>query len=660
MRSISRLYALRPRFAHLGIFLLLLAGLLQPAQQTRASCSKAAGCTPSPGKTLGSPPTDLAQSWAANVHLSGHVFYPGDKMTATVTGHIAWCKKDPGPNGQGPCFDGIAWGNDCPQTDLTCTWTVSEGEGGPPAWTTISFEVLSNMDYAHSDDYYVILDKDQHLIDGHVKDEQGNPVSGVNVAIHGPDAACVATDGSGYYNALLQYGGAYRVTPNLNQVVFKPADAVVSVQKKTATADFIALLPQITGISPDTPPVDWKTPIEVHGRNLRKVTAITFFGLSTTAYAAKDVHCSSDTLCTATTPIIAELELPPGSATTKTQVQVSGPGGDSDKSFAYNFRALSIVQLGDSVASGEGTLEGWTYDTTTQKWVGGNQGVPWPGPYPLCHDSPNAYGQLVATALNATFTQLACTGASWIDGITVPKMSGTTQARPAEFGDWSTGAGLNQAYDDAHPDIVLVTMGADDIQFADIVTWCVTNSLGVMHQGSLKCTNYDPGDAVQRDYFAEQSELSTHYALLAQWIEARGKAAHHVPRIVFTNYYNPFPRQFETHCPDVYPLAGAQFMYLSGLQNQLTNNIKDWVHAVMAGDKNVDFADFSTAMDGHEWCTSEPWAYGLSILLDHIQAGVNAGSSKNDQAPFHPTPQGQQVLASIVQPAVQRLLPGEN
>src|ERR1700733_8592652 len=57
----------------------------------------------------------------------------------------------------------------------------------------------------------------------------------------------------------------------------------------------------------------------------------------------------------------------------------------------------SIVQLGDSVASGEGTLYGYTYDTNTQRWTGGNIDAVWPGPYPLCHDSPDAYGHVLAT-----------------------------------------------------------------------------------------------------------------------------------------------------------------------------------------------------------------------------------------------------------------------
>jgi len=59
-------------------------------------------------------------------------------------------------------------------------------------------------------------------------------------------------------------------------------------------------------------------------------------------------------------------------------------------------RRLSIVQLGDSIASGEGTLYGYRYDMRTRTWTGGSIDATWPGPYPACHVSPDAYGNTVA------------------------------------------------------------------------------------------------------------------------------------------------------------------------------------------------------------------------------------------------------------------------
>jgi hypothetical protein len=40
----------------------------------------------------------------------------------------------------------------------------------------------------------------------------------------------------------------------------------------------------------------------------------------------------------------------------------------------------------------------------------------------------------------------------------------------------------------------------------------------------------------------------------------------------------------------------------------------------------------------HQWCSSDPWAYGASVLALNLQSG----------APSHPTAQGQQAVANIV------------
>ena len=120
--------------------------------------------------------------------------------------------------------------------------------------------------------------------------------------------------------------------------------------------------------------------------------------------------------------------------------------------------------------------------------------------YPECHQSPDAYGQIVADAYDAKFTQLACTGASFLAGITgdesfpqgsiyssaflgpytvgaptVP--SGGAASVPAQFGDVGNQrycrAKSNSAYTSANPNVVLLTLGADDLKFVDILTACI-------------------------------------------------------------------------------------------------------------------------------------------------------------------------------------------
>ena|GEM_PF-2563753 len=314
----------------------------------------------------------------------------------------------------------------------------------------------------------------------------------------------------------------------------------------------------------------------------------------------------------------------------------------------------SIVQLGDSVASGEGTLYGYTYDSTSQTWVGGTVDATWPGPYPLCHDSPYAYGQVLATHYGADLAQFACTGASFTNGITVTRVNqgylSTTVLRPAEFGNWTNQTDLNAAYDAANPDLVLVTMGADDVQFVEIVEGCIENAYEYYWGlATLECVTGNPGPTVTKDFLDYLPTYRTHLRTLANWIVSRGAADGKVPKVVFTDYYDPLP-QGTTTCPDSNYLYPPQLQYLSSLLHQLDGTIVSIVNGL--DNPDVAVADLSGALDGHEWCTSDPWAYGLSIYH------ATTPSSFQSQAPFHPTPRGQEQLASLIQPAIDRLFVG--
>jgi lysophospholipase L1-like esterase len=305
----------------------------------------------------------------------------------------------------------------------------------------------------------------------------------------------------------------------------------------------------------------------------------------------------------------------------------------------------SIVQLGDSIASGEGTLYGYTYDPHSQEWTGGNIDATWPPPYPLCHDSPDAYGNVVARTFGATFTQFACTGAQFANGFSTAETSDGTQLRPAEFGNWSTQTELNAAYDAAKPDLVLVTLGADDLQFVPIVEACIENGYEYYFDlASLQCTAKNPGSTIQSDYFGFLPTLKKNYGTIVSWIEARAKANNvPVPKIVFTNYADPLPPNGQK-CPDTSYLYPAQVRYLSSLVTQLDQTILSTINGLK--DPNVAVADISQAYSpqgvSHSWCTADPWAYGLSIYH------VYDPSSFDSQAPFHPTPDGQNSIAAYV------------
>jgi lysophospholipase L1-like esterase len=325
----------------------------------------------------------------------------------------------------------------------------------------------------------------------------------------------------------------------------------------------------------------------------------------------------------------------------------------------------AIVQLGDSIASGEGTLYGFSFDTHTGKWVGpANPDPTWAGSYPDCHQSADAYGQVVASTFpGATFTQLACTGATFEKGISGP----WSAAVPAEFGNWGTRTDLNPQYTTAHPDLVLVTLGADDVQFVNIVTQCA--EYVYYHPFSATaCTAANPNgpkDVVKKDFIDYIPTLERNLTTLAGWIEARAKqlgAAGHPPKIVFTTYANPLPANGpaggKNFCPDTWLLYNDQLTYFSSLVAQLDKDIVRTIdtYAAQHHDTNIAVADLAHAYDGHQWCAKDtsgtyvaPMAYGFSIYPHYSDL------RNPNPAAFHPTPAGQKAIATHVEAVVAKL-----
>ena len=431
---------------------------------------------------------------------------------------------------------------------------------------------------------------------------------------------------------------------------------------------------EVTSVSPRAGPIAGGTTVTITGRgfgNAGDADQVAFVPVGGGApIPATGVTVFGDTTITAVTPdVSAEMAseatspLSPlyGARTLFTQVQVTtvaGATNNPDDAGKFTF-PLTVVQLGDSIAAGEGTLYGYTYSPSLERWYGGDPSATWEDPYQRCHDSWFSYGNLVASALAANFYNFGCTGATYLNGITSPEVDapGAPPYRPAQFSG-------NPLYDAAAPDVVLATFGADDIQFVNIVTACIESVPGAaaLRQllslvdlaigtrplgGPLQCVPSNPGNTVQQDFFNELPQLQTYYAQLVSAIEQRGADAFpsKVPKIVFTDYMDPFPPSGT--CPDTFILTAAQVQFLNGLLGQLNTLITNAVHAIMATDPNVGFADISHALDFHTWCTLDPWDYGLTAKIPNDLSSL---------APFHPTPEGQASMARIVAPVVESLL----
>ena len=350
-----------------------------------------------------------------------------------------------------------------------------------------------------------------------------------------------------------------------------------------------------------------------------------------------------------------------------------GGGSDSAPEIAAP-APLRVVVLGDSIASGEGINYGYYYYTGfgDNRWMGGIKEPLWQDPYQRCHDSAYAYGDVLAPMIGATLTKFACTGSTYDNGVVFDRRNGGELYRPAQFGNWLGMTNLNADYDAATPDVVIVTFGADDVSFADIVQFCaigITDPAQVVALAnhpdrsrqlratflkrfptvvawanrplraakSSYCTAENAGTAILSLFWdpIKSGEIAGHYKNIVAAIKARGAYAGKVPRIIFTTYHQPMPGHDQSdYCYDLGDLTRDEIDYLIFLENTLKATLIEAVRDM----EGVSVADISDVVKGHEYCTSDPWTYGLSVLY----------LNKESLAPFHPTPMGQAAIAAVL------------
>lgn len=183
--------------------------------------------------------------------------------------------------------------------------------------------------------------------------------------------------------------------------------------------------------------------------------------------------------------------------------------------------AKRYVALGDSFSSGEGApvdvrvergLFGWSEDHYKAFY-----GDPADEGY-ACHRSPSAYPVGVATALGPEWglELRACSGAKFAD------LEGRQNGEPPQ----------SEALDGQAPDLITMTMGGNDLDFAEIVKACVLEAALYSAVGPNDCRTREAGFAASlRDL---RAELAGEYAELQRRLAPGG-------RLVVLGYPRMFP-----------------------------------------------------------------------------------------------------------------------
>lgn len=283
---------------------------------------------------------------------------------------------------------------------------------------------------------------------------------------------------------------------------------------------------------------------------------------------------------------------------------------------------LVYVALGDSVAAGEGINEGWAW--SNGGWSGGSDDAAWeidrlsPNGQ-LCHQSSSSYKYLVKSSLEITYSSFhdySCSGASVPNGL----------LRPQQFRNKSqaTSSQIEAMYSNNAPDVVTMTVGANDIGFSDFLWRCYKPLSG-------RCDTFNNTISQLVRLASQRKNLD----LAIKQILNRGQLAGKVPKIYLTGYFDPFSDDMPT-CQDTRLVATASLTpaersWLKKGLSLLNRNIR----SVAARHSSVTYVDISSVMSGHGFCSSDPWVFGPSILLQNPGVG----------APYHPTAAGQAAIA---------------
>jgi hypothetical protein len=250
---------------------------------------------------------------------------------------------------------------------------------------------------------------------------------------------------------------------------------------------------------------------------------------------------------------------------------------DAPQSQGRPLPGTQAIVIGDSTAAGDGLLQA-------------------ANPSPLdraCDRSPDAYASALAAVNNWQVLNLACSSATIENGLLGVQVFSNGQIAPAQ---------LAEATRATHAKLIIVSIGADDVQWSVMTRLCVASAV---------CS-----DKISAAYFASLLGQFTraYYQLLTELVTLPAK-----PQVVVNEYYQPFGGSVS--CLAKYGITSAKASVLSQRLGQLNQVLGQGAQAFGF---DVAIPDFT----GHELCTQDPWVQG-----------------PGDPAPLHPTASGQLAIA---------------
>ena len=526
----------------------------------------------------------LAVSSLAGVAVTPKIVNLGDVVTARITQYAPkqavlgyrW-KLDGLPAGVTGAAALVAGVKGCGFQDLTCSWRVTDWytrtKASVGGWLIVTVGIANTTGPAEAQDYYGVVSKGVHVLDGFVRDAQGAGLPGVPIDINGTHTYSTVTDSNGLYNAMLP-AGRYVAWPRVQDLAGKtestsPDHTQVSLTKdaaanftlnpcgkgRCATAydwnmpdrfgvtnangliDYPSLVSDQASGSYQTAPASWPATItvNVNGKCPKDI------GQYLWQWQVKELaHAAKTPLVADTGPIKGPFSGPTGDpcefthtfpelgvyrVTVTTFKQIlpgvyAYAGKHTDK---VTVRDWLIAGLGDSIASGDGAPD------VAASPVQGGTAAKWE--YARCRRSANSYQAQAALVLeqadpktSVTFLHLACVDAS------ISALNYQLQE-------------MTQASGGRVPDAVMISIGANDIGFWDALSFCAQKpSWAYRPHASSECfavpypvqtAKTSLGKAVQQ---ATTKTLPADYAQLHLNLKAAGIPA---GRVYLVEYPDP-------------------------------------------------------------------------------------------------------------------------
>ena len=216
-----------------------------------------------------------------------------------------------------------------------------------------------------------------------------------------------------------------------------------------------------------------------------------------------------------------------------------------------------------------------------------------------CGRSTDSYAEDLARANSWQVMNLACNSATIRHGLLgAQRKFGMTV--PAQLG--ATMRAQNAS-------VVIVSVGADDLQWSAIVGYCAA---------APRCN-----DRATTAFFQQKLAAfsKNYFQLLSQLAALPGR-----PQVIVNGYYDPFGRDLA--CLAARGLTGAKVAILSSRLATLNK-------VLATGAAESGYLSVQPSFAGHQLCAPQPYVQGLS-----------------DTAPFHPTELGQLAIALADQVAL--------